>query len=42
MRWLAWWGGGPGGVAGQVGGWPGDRRGVDLLSKECSGVNIAT
>ena len=41
-------GGGPGRVAGQVGwragsgGGQGDRRGKDLQSKECSGVNIVT
>ena len=41
-------GGGPGRVAGRVGwragsgGGPGDRRGMDLQSKECSGVNIVT
>ena len=29
VRWRAGWGGGPGG-----------RRGMDLRSKECSGVNI--
>ena len=39
-------GGGPGRVAGRVGwragsgGRPGDRRGMDLRRKECSGVNI--
>ena len=39
---------GPGQVAGQVrwlawsGGRPGYLRGMDLLSKECSGVNIVT
>ena len=31
VEWRAWSGGGPGG-------W----RGMDLLSKECSGVNIVT
>ena len=41
-------GGGPGRVAGRVGwragsgGGPGDWRGMDLQSKECSGVNIVT
>ena len=50
----AWWGGWPGGagwragrgggvgLAGQGGGWPGGRRGMDLRSKECSGVDIVT
>ena len=53
VRWLAVWRGWPGGMQaleGQVGpGWltgcdggPGGRRGMDLLSKECSGVNIVT
>ena len=46
--WQAGWGGGPCGMEGRVGwragsgGRPGDRRGMDLLSKECSGVNIVT
>ena len=46
--WRAGSGGGPGLVAGRVGwragsgGGPGDRRGMDLQSKECSGVNIVT
>ena len=46
--WLAWSGGGQGLLAGWVrwlagsGGWPRDRRGMDLLSKEFSGVNIVT
>ena len=41
-------GGGPGRVAGRVrwragsGGGPGDWGGMDLQSKECSGVNIVT
>ena len=45
---LAWSGGGQGRVAGRVrwlagsGGGPGDRRRMDLRSKECSGVNIVT
>ena len=50
---MAWWDGGPGGWrAGSGGvqdGWragsgggPGDQRGMDLRSKECSGVNIVT
>ena len=40
--------GGQGQVAGRVrwlagsGGWQGDQRGMDLQSKECSGVNILT
>ena len=59
MGWQAGWGGWPVGMAGQMGGgpgqvagrieWragsgggPGDRRGMDLRSKECSGVNIVT
>ena len=48
VGWRAGWGGGPGRVAGRVGwraGWgggPGGRRGMDLRSKECSGVNIVT
>ena len=46
--WLAGSGGGQGGVSGRVGwragsgGGLGDRRGMDLQSKECSGVNIVT
>ena len=46
--WRAGSGGGQGRVAGLVrlragsGGGPGDRRGMDLQSKECSGVNIVT
>ena len=46
--WLAGSCGGSGQVAGRVrwragsGGGPGDRRGMDLRSKECSGVNIVT
>ena len=38
-----WWagsGGGQGRVAGRGGGGPGGRSGMDLQSKECSGVNI--
>ena len=34
--------GGGAGLAGQGGGWPGGRRGMDLRSKECSGVDIVT
>ena len=46
--WRAGSGGGPGQVAGRVrwlagsGGWPGDQRGMDLLRKKSSGVNIVT
>ena len=36
---VGWLAAGQGGEAGQVVG--GDRRGVNLWSKECSGVNIA-
>ena len=48
VGWQAKWGGGQGGVAGRVGrqarsgGGPGGWRGMDLRSKECSGVNIVT
>ena len=48
VGWRAGSGGGLGRVAGRVGwraGWgggPGGRRGMDLRSKECSGVNIVT
>ena len=46
VGWRAGWDGGQGLVAGGVrwragsGGGPGDWRGMDLRSKECSGVNI--
>ena len=42
---VGWWagsGGGPGGRRAGWGGGPGGRRGMDLQSKECSGVNIVT
>ena len=45
VGWRAWWDGGLGRVEGRVGlrgggGGQGGRRGMDLQSKECSGVNI--
>ena len=48
VGWQAGSGGGPGQVAGRVrwwagsGGGPGDRRGMELLRKKSSGVNIVT
>ena len=42
VGWRAGSGGGLVGEAGRVGGGPGGRRGMDLQSKECSGVNIVT
>ena len=42
VGWLAGSGGRPGGGWAGWDGWPGDGRGVDLRSKECSGVKIIT
>ena len=42
VGWRAWSGGGPGQGGAGSGGGPGDWRGMDLQSKECSGVNIVT
>ena len=48
VLWRAGWGGGQGGVAGRLGwrawsgGGQGGRKGMDLRSKEYSGVNIVT
>ena len=42
VGWRARWGGWQGGVAGRVGRRAGWLEGMDLLSKECSGVNIVT
>ena len=43
VRWRVWLGGGQGRVAGRRGGGgQGGQRGMDLRSKECSGVNIVT
>ena len=42
VGWRAGWVAGRVGWRAGSGGGPGDRRGMDLQSKECSGVNIVT
>ena len=42
VGWRAWWGGWQVGLLAWLGDWQGGWRGVNLQSKECSGVNIVT